>query len=98
MDALLGFFLIIFPIALALVLLVFLKKAADITGVIVWFVTLIIAIVAFQTDIGIALTASVAGIVDIDDDLHARNWRAPKTDCLLQDTWRWKSSHADSHD
>lgn len=63
MDALLGFFLIIFPIALALVLLVFLKKAADITGVIVWFVTLIIAIVAFQTDIGIALTASVAGIV-----------------------------------
>jgi lactate permease len=63
MDALLGFFLIIFPIALALVLLVFLKKAADVTGVIVWFVTLIIAIVAFQTDIGIALTASVAGIV-----------------------------------
>ena len=63
MDALLGFFLIIFPIALALVLLVFLKKAADATGVIVWFVTLIIAIVAFQTDIGIALTASVAGIV-----------------------------------
>ena len=63
MDALLGFFLIIFPIALALVLLVFMKKAADVTGVIVWFVTLIIAIVAFQTDIGIALTASVAGIV-----------------------------------
>jgi lactate permease len=63
MDAVLGFLLIILPIILALVLLVFLKKAADLTGVIVWFVTLILAIVAFQTDIGIALTASVAGIV-----------------------------------
>lgn len=48
---------------MALVLLVFMKKAADITGVIVWFVTFIIAIVAFQTDVGIAITASVAGIV-----------------------------------
>ncbi|MFX1560091.1 MAG: L-lactate permease [Promethearchaeota archaeon] len=63
MDAVLGFILIIFPIALALVLLVFLKKAADVTGVIVWLVTLIIAIVTFQTDIGIAITASIAGIV-----------------------------------
>ncbi|OLS29539.1 MAG: L-lactate permease [Candidatus Thorarchaeota archaeon AB_25] len=63
MDAALGFILIILPIILALVLLVFLKKAADVTGVIVWVVTLIIAIVVFQTDIGIALTASLAGIV-----------------------------------
>jgi lactate permease len=63
MEAILGFILIILPIILAMVMLVFLKKAADTTGVIVWFVTLIIAIVAFQTDIGVALTASVVGIV-----------------------------------
>jgi len=63
MDAILGFILIILPIILAFVLLVFMKKAADVTGVIVWLVTLIIAIAAFQTDIGVALTASVAGIV-----------------------------------
>jgi lactate permease len=63
MDAALGFILIILPIILALVLLVYLKKAADVTGVIVWFLTLVIAIVAFQTDVGIALTASTAGIV-----------------------------------
>ena len=63
MDAVLGFILIILPIILALVLLVYLKKAADVTGVIVWLITLVIAIVAFQTDIGIALTASAAGIV-----------------------------------
>ncbi|MFW9788226.1 MAG: L-lactate permease [Candidatus Thorarchaeota archaeon] len=63
MEAVVGFILIILPIVLALVLLVFMKKAADITGVIVWFVTFIIAIVAFQTDVGIAITASVAGIV-----------------------------------
>ena len=59
----LGLILIIFPIVLALVLLVFLHKAADVTGVIVWFATLVIAIFAFQTDIVIASTVSVAGIV-----------------------------------
>ena len=63
MDTILGFILIILPIVLALVLLVFLRRAADVTGVIVWLVTLVLAIVAFQTDIGIALTASLAGIV-----------------------------------
>ncbi len=63
MDVFLGLILIILPIVLALVLLVFLHKAADVTGVIVWFVTVVIAILAFQTDIGIALTASGAGIV-----------------------------------
>ena len=63
MDMFLGLVLILLPIVLALVLLIFLHKAADITGVIVWFVTLVIAIIAFQTDISIALTVSVAGIV-----------------------------------
>ncbi|MHA2024275.1 MAG: L-lactate permease [Candidatus Thorarchaeota archaeon] len=63
MDMFLGLVLIILPIVLALVLLIFLHKAADVTGVIVWFVTLVIAIIAFQTDIGIALTVSAAGIV-----------------------------------
>jgi len=63
MDAFIGLFLIILPIVLAFVLLVYLHKAADVTGVVVWFVTILIAILAFQTDIIIALTASVAGII-----------------------------------
>lgn len=63
MDALLGFLLIIAPIVLAFILLVFLHKAADTTGVIVWLLTVIIAVIAFQTDLGVALVASLAGIV-----------------------------------
>jgi len=63
MDPILGICLIILPIILAFVLLVFLHKAADVTGVVVWFVTIVIAILAFQTDITIAFTASLAGIV-----------------------------------
>ncbi|TFH10431.1 MAG: L-lactate permease [Candidatus Thorarchaeota archaeon] len=63
MDYLIGFFLIILPIALAFILLLYLKKAADVTGVIVWITTVVIAIFAFQTDVVIALTASLAGIV-----------------------------------
>lgn len=63
MDPILGFILIILPIVLALVLLLHLRKSADVTGVIVWFVTIIIAIFAFQTDVVIAFTASLAGIV-----------------------------------
>lgn len=63
MDPLIGVMLIVFPIILAFVLLVFLHKAADVTGVIVWLVTLVIAIFGFQTDIGVALVASLAGMV-----------------------------------
>ncbi len=63
MDYVIGFILIILPIVLAFVMLVYLRKAADITGVVVWLVTIVIAILAFQTDIIIALTASLAGIV-----------------------------------
>ena len=63
MESLLGLILIIFPIVLAFVLLVVLRKAADVTGVIVWLTTLIIAIVAFQTTPHVALIASLAGIV-----------------------------------
>jgi len=48
---------------LAFVLLVYLRKAADVTGVVVWLATMAIAIFAFQTDIAIALTASLAGII-----------------------------------
>jgi lactate permease len=44
-------------------MLLFLHKAADTTGVVVWLVTVVIAIIAFQTDPGIALVASLAGIV-----------------------------------
>ncbi|MCK5389604.1 MAG: L-lactate permease, partial [Candidatus Thorarchaeota archaeon] len=63
MDPIIGFILIILPIIMALVLLVFLRKAADVTGVIVWFATIVSSIFAFQTDAIIAITASVAGIV-----------------------------------
>jgi len=63
MDYVIGFILIILPIILAFVMLVYLRKAADITGVVVWLVTLAIAVIAFQTDAIIALTASLAGIV-----------------------------------
>ncbi|MHA2118420.1 MAG: L-lactate permease, partial [Candidatus Thorarchaeota archaeon] len=63
MDPLIGFVLIIIPIVLAFVMLLFLKKAADVTGVVVWFLTLLIAVLAFQTDIGIGLVASLAGII-----------------------------------
>ncbi|MFW9956956.1 MAG: L-lactate permease [Candidatus Odinarchaeota archaeon] len=63
MDPILGVLLIILPIILAFVLLVFLHKAADVTGVVVWLVTIIIAILAFQTDITVVFTASLAGII-----------------------------------
>jgi lactate permease len=63
LDPLLGLVLILFPIFLAFVLLVIFRKAADVTGVIVWLATLLIAIIAFQTDIGVALIASLGGIV-----------------------------------
>ncbi len=63
MDPLLGILLTILPIALAFVMLLFLHKAADTTGVVVWLVTLGIAVIAFQTDVGIALVASLAGII-----------------------------------
>jgi lactate permease len=62
-DALIGLILIILPIVLAFILLVFLHKAADVTGVVVWLVTIVIAIIAFQTDITVAITASIAGII-----------------------------------
>lgn len=62
-DPTLGFLLIILPILLAFVMLVFLHKAADTTGVVVWLLTLVIAVLAFNTDIGLALLVSVAGIV-----------------------------------
>ncbi|MGY5872331.1 MAG: L-lactate permease [Candidatus Thorarchaeota archaeon] len=63
MDPIIGLILIIVPIVLAFVLLVYLRKSADVTGVIVWLTTLTIAIFAFQTDVIIAITASVAGII-----------------------------------
>ncbi|MFW9907131.1 MAG: L-lactate permease [Candidatus Thorarchaeota archaeon] len=63
MDPMLGFLLIIAPIILAVILLIALHKAADTTGVIVWLVTVLIAVFAFQTDIGVVLIASIVGIV-----------------------------------
>ncbi|MFW9976057.1 MAG: L-lactate permease [Candidatus Thorarchaeota archaeon] len=63
MDSALGFILIILPIILALLLLVYFKKAADTTGVVVWITTVVIAVFAFQTDFGVVIIASLAGIV-----------------------------------
>ncbi len=63
MDPLLGFILIIMPIIIAVIMLIVLHRAADTTGVVVWLVTMLIAVFAFQTDLGVALVASVAGIV-----------------------------------
>ncbi len=63
MDPIIGMILIILPIFLAFILLVYLHKAADVTGVIVWIVTVAIAILAFQTDVVIVFTASFAGII-----------------------------------
>ncbi len=63
MDSALGFILIILPIILALLLLVYFKKAADTTGVVVWITTVVIAVFAFQTDVGVVIIASLAGIV-----------------------------------
>jgi len=48
MDPIIGFILIILPIVLAFLLLVYLRKAADVTGVIVWLATILIAIFAFK--------------------------------------------------
>ncbi|MHA1909595.1 MAG: L-lactate permease, partial [Candidatus Thorarchaeota archaeon] len=63
MDPVIGFLLIIAPIIIAVLMLMVFHKAADTTGVVVWLATVLIAILAFQTDIGVALTASVVGIV-----------------------------------
>ncbi len=63
MDPTIGLILIIAPIAVAFVMLAVLKKAADTTGIVVWLLTLVFAIFAFQTDIMISLVASVVGII-----------------------------------
>jgi lactate permease len=63
LEPIIGLFLIVLPIILAFVMLVGLHRAADVTGVVVWLVTLGIAVGAFGTDIGIALIASLAGII-----------------------------------
>ncbi|MHA1934947.1 MAG: L-lactate permease [Candidatus Thorarchaeota archaeon] len=62
MEAILGLILIILPIILAFIMLVFLHRAADVTGVAVWLTTVLIAVLAFQTDFGVVIIATVAGI------------------------------------
>ncbi len=64
MDAGLGTILILLPIILAFVMLVFMRRAADTTGLVVWLLTLVIAIVFFHTEVSVALVASVAGLVN----------------------------------
>ncbi|MHA1903969.1 MAG: L-lactate permease [Candidatus Thorarchaeota archaeon] len=63
MESILGLILIILPIILAFIMLVFLHRAADVTGVVVWLATVLIAVLAFQTDLSVVLIATIAGIV-----------------------------------
>ncbi len=60
---LLSILLALLPILLVLVLLIWRKTPADIAGAIGWAVTLLIAVIAFQTPLGIALKASLAGAI-----------------------------------
>jgi lactate permease len=59
----LSVFLALFPILVILVLLVWLRMAADTVGVIGWLVALVIAWLYFQTPLAIALKASLAGVI-----------------------------------
>ncbi|MEM5776085.1 MAG: L-lactate permease, partial [Anaerolineaceae bacterium] len=60
---LLSILLALLPILLVLVLLIWRKTPADIAGAIGWAVTLLIAVLAFRTPLGIALKASLAGAI-----------------------------------
>jgi lactate permease len=56
-------FLALLPVLVVLVLLIWKRMAADIAGVIGWLVAVLTAWLYFQTPLGIALAASLAGIV-----------------------------------
>jgi lactate permease len=56
-------FLSLLPILLVFVLLIWRKMAADLAGLIGWLVTVLVAVLYFQTPLSIALTSSLAGVV-----------------------------------
>jgi len=52
------------PVIVIFVLIAFLKRAADVAGIIGWFFTLAVAILFFKTSPRVCLVASAAGIVE----------------------------------
>lgn len=54
---------IMIPFIGAILLLIFAKWKADMTGLVLWLVMLVLAVTMFRTDIGVVLLASVAGFV-----------------------------------
>jgi len=58
-----GSLTIIIPFIGAILLLIFAKWKADMTGLTLWFVMIILAVTLFKTDIGVVFLASIAGFV-----------------------------------
>lgn len=63
MDQIIAFLLAILPILVIFVGLVFLKKSGTLMGVVGWLLTLVLAILFFNTTWDIALEASIAGVL-----------------------------------
>ncbi len=59
----LSIILSLLPILLVLILLIWRRMAADIAGLIGWVVTILVAILGFQTAPSVALLSSLAGVV-----------------------------------
>ena len=62
-DLIVQFILAILPILLIFVGLVFLKQSGTLMGILGWLLTVIIAVLFFQTSLEIALSASWAGVL-----------------------------------
>ena len=56
-------FLSLIPIIIIFVMLAFLKRPADISGIVGWLIILLIAVLYFKTALSVALTSSLAGII-----------------------------------
>lgn len=61
--SILSILITLFPICVVLILLVWRRIAADLAGLIGWFLTALVAVLFFQTSPGIILKASLAGVV-----------------------------------
>ena len=69
MDLIIQFILAILPILMIFIGLVFFRQSGTLMGVLGWILTVIIAVVFFQTDIFVALAASWYGCTFIIWDL-----------------------------
>lgn len=63
MDLVFLFLLAILPIILIFIGLVFLKQSGTLMGILGWLLTVIIAVIFFQTTLSVALAASWAGVL-----------------------------------